>query len=575
MLGGSGGQVGARPVLAVNGADLSTRLAGQIRQVIVDTDATGPDSCRVLLDDPARDVLKRSGIDLNADFTVTAGRVGDETGDRLFDGVVYSLGFDFDDRGAFSTVVAYDRSYGLYNGLHTKTYQNLTDSDLASQLADEVGLAAGEVSPTDVVHEHLAQVNETHFEFLTRRAREVNRVLLVTGSKLHFTEPADASGGPDPGDFQSRDRLQLVPGANVERLTARITAAQQVSEVEVRGWDPQRKQAVSATAPAKSTAAELHDEPATVAGNFGSPRHVTVDLPLTTQAEADAVAAAQAERMASTFAHAEGVARGDPRIVAGAAVSLGQTGGGRFDGKLTVSRAKHTWDRHGYHTSFTVSGAHDRSVLGLLSRDDHRGRGHRMAGLVLGVVTNCSDDRGRVKIKFPWLSDDYESDWVRVLQLGAGANRGLVLLPEVNDEVLVGFEHGDTRRPYVLGGLFNGVDTAPFGNAVDANAGTVITRGFRTRAGHELIFTDTEGKERIELHTKDSKVAFTLDAANGNLTVEAKGDVVVKATGNASITAGKDFTVEATGSGTIHAKKGLTLQSDGDVKVKGKAIALN
>jgi uncharacterized protein involved in type VI secretion and phage assembly len=190
-------------------------------------------------------------------------------------------------------------------------------------------------------------------------------------------------------------------------------------------------------------------------------------------------------------------------------------------------------------------------------------------------VTNCSDDRGRVKVKFPWLSDDYESDWVRVLQLGAGANRGLVLLPEVNDEVLVGFEHGDTRRPYVLGGLYNGVDTAPFGSAVDANAGKVITRGFRTRAGHELIFTDTEGKEKIELHTKDSKVAFTLDAATGNLTVEAKGDVIVKAKGNASITAGKDFTVDATGSGTIHAKKDLTLRSDGNVTVKGKAIALN
>jgi uncharacterized protein involved in type VI secretion and phage assembly len=569
-------QVGARPVLAVDGSPLSAQLEGYLRQVVVDTDASGPDACRIVLDDPGRDVLRRSGIELKATLTVTAGRVGDETGDRVFDGVVYSVGFDFDDRGSFTTVVAYDRSYGLYNGLHTATYQNLTDSDLATQLAGDVGLDVGRVTVTSVVHDHLAQVNETHFEFLTRRAREVDRVLLVTGSELHFDEPADAADGPEPGDYSSRDRLQLVPGGNVERLTARVTAAQQVTEVEVRGWDPRRKEAVSATAPARSRAAELPDQPDQVAARFGSPRHVTVDLPLTTQAECDAVAAAQAERIAGTFVHAEGVAHGDPRIMAGAAVSLGQTGG-RFDGKLTVSRARHVWDRHGYHTSFVVSGGHDRSMLGLVSGDDHRARGQRVSGLVLGVVTNCSDpdDFGRVKLKFPWLSDDYESDWARVLQLGAGGNRGFVLLPEVNDEVLVGFEQGDTRRPYVLGGLFNGVDTAPFGAAVDKNSGKVGTRGWRSRSGHELIFTDTDGKEKVELRTKGSAVSFVLDATNGALTVETKGDVTLKVGGNATVSTEKDFTVQATGSGTIKAKKGLSLESDGNVTVHGKQIALN
>jgi uncharacterized protein involved in type VI secretion and phage assembly len=565
--------------VAVQGSPLAAEVESQLRQVVVDTDVSGPDCCRVVLDDPGRDILRRSGIDLHADLTVTAGRVGEQTGDRIFDGVVYSIGYDFDDRGSFTTIVAYDRAYALYNGLHTKTYQNLTDSDLAGQLADEVGLKRGRITATSVVHEHLAQVNETHYEFLARRAREVNRTLLVTGQQLHFAEVTDASGAPEPGDFASRDRLQLVPGGNVQRLTARVTAAQQVTEVEVRGWDPKRKQALTATVPARSRAAELTDQPDQVAGTFGSPRHVTVDLPLSTQAECDAVAAAQAERLASSFVHAEGTARGDPRIVAGAAVSLGQTGG-RFDGKLTVSRARHVWDRHGYQTSFVVSGSHDRSVLGLVSGDDHTGRGNRpgqlAGGLVIGVVTNVSDpdDQGRVRLKFPWLSDDYESDWARVLQLGAGGNRGLVLLPEVNDEVLVAFA-GDTRRPYVLGGLYNGVDTAPFGLAVDKGSGTVKTRGWRTRKGHELILSDADGAERIELRTKDGKVSMVLDATDGSLKIETKGPLQVTSSGAAKIHIDKDFTLEAGGSGRIKATKELTLESDGNVTVRGKQIALN
>jgi len=568
---------GARPIIAVAGSPLPENVLALVRQVVVDTDVGGPDSCRVVFDDPSRDLLRQSGIDLNVTLMVTAGRTGDQAAVPVFEGLVYHLGFEFDDRGAFSTAVAYDRSYGLYNGLHTVTYQNVTDSDLATRLAREVGLGVGEVEATSVVHDHVAQVNETHWEFLSRRAREIDFSLRVTGRELYFVRSTEAGEAPEPGDFSSAERLALVPGGNLEQLSARVTAAQQVTEVEVRGWDPKNKQAIVATAPARTRSAKLRDQPDAVAQQFGSPRHVTVDLPLTNQAECDALAEAQAERLASTCVHAEGVARGDPRIVSGVAVSLGQAGE-RFDGKVTVSRARHTWDRKGYRTSFTVSGVHDRSVRGLVAGAGDGGgaaRG-RVDGVVLGIVTNVSDPEhlGRVKLHFPWLSDDYESDWARVAQQGAGSQRGLQILPEVNDEVLVSFEHGDTRRPYVLGGLYNGVDAPPFGDAVDSGAGTVRLRGLRSRKGHELTFIDADGEERIELRTKDSKVTLVLYATDGRLRIEAGGDVEVTAKGNATITA-KDFTVEASGTGTIRATRGLQLESSGDVTVSGKFIRLN
>jgi uncharacterized protein involved in type VI secretion and phage assembly len=577
MFGANGNMYGARPILAVGGRPLAEQVQANVRTVVVDTDAGGPDSCRIVFDDPGRDLLAKSGLDLHVDLTVSAGRPGEQTGATVFEGVVYHLGFEYHDKGAFTTVVAYDRSYDLYNGLHTATYQNVTDSDLVTKLAREVGLRLGQIEATSVVHEHVSQVNETHWDFLARRAREIDFTLRVTGSKLDFARSTEATDAPSPGDYESVDRLALVPGGNLDQLTARLTGAQQVTEVEVRGWDPKNKRAIVATAPAKTRSAKLADEPAAVAGKFGSPRHVTVDLPLTSQAECDAVAEAQAERLASTCVHAEGVASGDPRIVSGAAVSLGQTGG-RFDGKLTVSRAKHTWDNSGYRTAFSVSGVHDRTVLGLVTGDGRRSGGaQRVGGVVLGIVTNCSDPeaRGRVKLKFPWLSEEYESDWARVVQIGAGDKRGLHLLPEVNDEVLVVFEHGDTRRPYVIGGLYNGVDAPPFPDAVDTGSGKVQVRGLRTRAGHELIFTDTEGAEKIELKTKDKKVTVTLDAKDGKLTIESEGDVTVNAKGSASLTTKKDLMIQATGAGTIKATKGLTLESSGEVTVRGSMIKLN
>jgi uncharacterized protein involved in type VI secretion and phage assembly len=572
----SGKTYGAMPIIQLSGNPLPEGIQMLVKSVEVETDTGGPDSCRIVFDDMSRTKVAGLGLDFHLELRVTAGRVGEKTGEPLFSGRVYDVGFEYDGRGGFTTVLAFDKSYDLYNGRHTATYQHMTDSDLARKLAKEVGLRPGRIEPTTVVHEHLSQINETHWDFLARRAREIGFTLRATGDTLDFAPSADAAQAPAPGDYDSVDRLALVPGGNLEQLSARVTAATQVTEVEVRGWDPVTKRAISGIATARSRGAKLPDKPDEVAAKAGSPRHVTFDTPLTTQAECDAAAQALAERMASTFVHAEGTAAGDPRIVSGAAVSLGQTGG-RFDGKVTVSRARHVWDRKGYHTSFTVSGAHDRSVLGLVSGEDRRNATQRINGVVVGIVTNCSDpqSRGRVKLRFPWLSDDYESDWARVAQIGAGGKRGLLLLPEVNDEVLVAFEQGDSRRPYVIGGLFNGVDAVPFPNAVDRGSGKVQVRGLRTRVGHELIFTDTDGEERIELRTKSRRVSVVLDARDGGIRIEAEGDVSIRATGNAKLTAAKDLTIETAGTGVIKAKRGLTLESKGDVAISGKTIKMN
>jgi uncharacterized protein involved in type VI secretion and phage assembly len=568
-------QVGARPEVAVDGSAVADAIAHSLRRVVVDSDVLGPDCCTITLDDPKRDVLADGAIDLGSAIEVTAGAVGEEIGELVFDGVVYAVGTEFDEHGSFATVVAYDRSHPMYTGVHTKTYQNVTDSDLAEQLAGEVGLSTGHIDATDVVHDHLAQINETHFAFLSRRAREVDRRLVVTGLELNFVRTIDSGDAPNPGDFDSTDPLQLVSGGNLERLVTRMTAAEQVVEVEVRGWDPQNKEAVVATRPAESRAAQMDHQPKDVAGQFNSPRHITVDVPLATQAECDAIAEAEAQRIAGAFVHAEGTARGDPRIMAGAAVSLGNTGG-RFDGKVTISRARHTWDRRGYRTWFVASGGHDRSLMGLISGRSTAASAGLIPGVVMGIVTNVADDdeAGRVKLRFPWLSDDYESDWTRVMHLGAGHDRGLVLLPEVNDEVLVAFEHGDSRKPYVIGGLYNGVDTIAVDDPIDTSAGVVNKRGWRSRSGHQFLFTDTDGEEKVEITTKDDTVAITLDAANSVLTIEVDGDAELTMTGDATISA-KNFSIEATGKGSIAADGGLELKSSGEVSVSGSKIRLN
>src|SRR5262245_22538227 len=96
------------------------------------------------------------------------------------------------------------------------------------------------------------------------------------------------------------------------------------------------------------------------------------------------------------------------------------------------------------------------SLLDLLRPPDERSAG-RIYGVVPGVVTSNDDPEklGRVKLRFPWLSDEVESGWARVALPAAGNLRGVYMLPEVDDEVLVAFEQGDVRFPYVVGGLWS------------------------------------------------------------------------------------------------------------------------
>jgi uncharacterized protein involved in type VI secretion and phage assembly len=160
------------------------------------------------------------------------------------------------------------------------------------------------------------------------------------------------------------------------------------------------------------------------------------------------------------------------------------------------------------------------SLLELLTDEQEElEKARRINGVVVGIVTNNEDPdgMGRVKVKFPWLSDTNESYWARIATLMAGRDRGTFFLPEVDDEVLVAFDHGDINHPYVLGSLWNGVDTPPETNADGKNN----IRTIKSRSGHEIIFDDEERKGKIEIRTKAGHT-IVLDDSAGAEKIEIK-----------------------------------------------------
>ena len=141
----------------------------------------------------------------------------------------------------------------------------------------------------------------------------------------------------------------------------------------------------------------------------------------------------------------------------------------------------------------------------------------RICGAVIGIVSNLDDpdSLGRVKVRYPWLQDDSESPWARVVSFMAGPSRGAVFRPETGDEVLVLFDHGDMRFPYVVGALWNGKDAMPTERGKD---GDNAIRLIKSRSGHQILLDDTAGSEKVTV----------LDKA-GNTIELSKSGVLIKA----------------------------------------------
>jgi uncharacterized protein involved in type VI secretion and phage assembly len=198
---------------------------------------------------------------------------------------------------------------------------------------------------------------------------------------------------------------------------------------------------------------------------------------------------------------------------------------------------------------------------------------NKVIGVAVGVVTNNKDPEnlGRVRVKFPWFSDDDESQWARIATFMAGKNRGALFLPEVDDEVLVAFEHGDMRRPYIIGALWNGVDTPP----EFVNDGKNNMRLIRSRSGHLIKLDDTDGAEKIEVIDKSGKNSVVIDAKENTITITSDKDIVLKAAKGKISLQSEEIELKSAAAAKIEAGSEMTLKASGTMTVKGSVVNIN
>ncbi len=223
------------------------------------------------------------------------------------------------------------------------------------------------------------------------------------------------------------------------------------------------------------------------------------------------------------------------------------------------------------------------NLTDLLLPESHDNR--RMNAVAVGEVTEIRDPLGlgRVKVDFPWLAEDNEdavvidkkdrrahSYWARVATMMGGGARGSFFIPDIGEEVLVAFEHGELDRPIVIGVLWNKEAKPPVTMDQD---GKNNVRGIYTRTNHQIVLDDSADKASILIVDSTGKNHILIDTAKGKMELAVEGDMTIKASGNIEISAGRNVTITAKQNVEIKASMDATIEASKAAVLKGNTQA--
>ncbi len=541
--------------IKLNGA-ANSEIEADLEEAVIDLSFNLPAMATLRVHDPKLIWVDHADLDIGKTLEISLGApksLGGDTG-LVFKGEIVALEPEFSADGQHMfTVRAYDKSHRLHLGRKSRTFLKQKDSDLASKIAGESGLLTA-IDTTTTTHDYILQCNQTDMEFLSERARRIGYQLYVQEGTLHFHATANKVAGP-----------ALTLGDDLRQFHVRASAARQVKSHQTVGWDVKTKQAIVGTANSTvlwHTIGINTNGGAKAESSFQAGTNTILDQHVADQGEADKLAAADAADFEGNFITADGVAFGDPKIKPATEIELKGLGT-RFSGKYIVSSATHIFRKDGYDVHFTVTGRHPQTMNNLLhaSQPQNAATG-RVNGVVVGLVTNVNDSEGemaRVKVKFPWLPKDpsgaeIESNWARIATPMAGLGRGMLIVPEVNDEVLIAFEQGDVNRPYMVGALWNGKDAPPEKSTTYQSGGKIVHRVIKTRLGHLIILDDSDDKPSIQIIDKTGANSIVIDSAQNTITVKANKDLIVDVKGNIDMKAGGNITMTANGNINADAK---------------------
>jgi len=586
--------VALSPIVSLGGRRLSRSWLDALIEVKVECEFQVPGRCSIRFRDPGYILLQKASVKLGSGIEIEGvAESGDLT--RLIKAEITSVAVEQTEGGQPELVVTgLDKSHRLGRGSHIESYQSMSYGDIVRKIASIYNLAAS-VDATGSIFEYVMQA-ESDLALLGEMAHRAGFDWWVDGETLNFKEPA------------SHSSVHLSLGDDLRSFSVRASG-HHPSSVTVDGWDRTRQTHIGTTVTSASTSSLVTSSFAHKAEEAADAFPVAslhaAGVGAHSEKEAKELGQAILGRALAAAVTAQGVTDGNGAIRLGASVVIEDAG--PLSGSYPVTKVVHVYrEGLGFVTRFRSGERGPTSIVDAMGRGPAGASMVEHATLRVAQVTNINDPdhHGRLKIRYPGVSSTPESGWARLVAIGAGPNRGNVFIPEVGDEVLVGFEGGDLREPVVIGGLYGAKSTLPGHPVAD---GSVEVRGITSRLGHVLQFADgttSENKaillrlagEQHMIRLGDDALKIQVPAGtplsivagsasitmtkNGGITIEG-ATIDLKATGGitvngATVEVAAQAELKLEGQGQVGIKGAmLQVKGDGPVTIKGTPVMIN
>lgn len=489
--------------------------------------------------------------------------------ETAFKGIVVKHGVKARQGSGVLVVECRDAAVKMTISPKCKYSRDVTDSDVMEELLDAHGLEK-DVEATNLSHKELVQYNTTDWDFLLCRADANGKLCFVSNGKVDVKAPG----------LSADSALTIQYGATVYDLDAEIDARLQPKQVTATAWDSSDAALISgveASEPAVPDSGNLSAQ--TLSDIMGEESFALLHSGALPQEELQQWADSKMLRNRLAKIRGKVTTDGIATVKPGQLIEL-LGAGERFAGKLFVTGVRQHLSEGLWRTTFQF-GLHpewfaqqydtQQPLAGALLPP--------IQGLHVGVVTDLEDPegQGRIMVRVPTIMADDDGIWSRVATLDAGNNRGTFILPEVGDEVIVGFINNDPRFAVVLGMMNSAHSPAPLSASNDNNE-----KGYVSRSGMKMIFNDdkktilieTPAGNKVLLTEEDT--AIKLEDQNGNkvtmdaqgISLESKLHVELKApSGNVTIT-------DMSGNSMKGEPAGATVQSAGKLTLQGAQVEI-
>ncbi|MDQ1748210.1 MAG: hypothetical protein QOD07_2473 [Frankiaceae bacterium] len=558
------------PRIQVNGTEISHEAMNSLTEVRVETEMRLPGRVTLRFRDPEGKLAKSSTFQIGHTLTVK-GANGSHTV-PIIEADITGLGFEatagsdakdrFDGRRGTSNeflVIAHDPSFRLTRNYTVKGNQQVTPGDIVQTLGSEAGLTVQQSltggSPMTV----MSQLH-SDYDLLNAIADREGVDWWVENRTLHMGKASTTS----------TETLKL--GEDLRSFSVKGSGLAP-SKVSVRGYLSDQKQDVVKTSTLTDSTLWPKDV-AVLSGlptkKFGTATLVNAHATPTSSTESETIANGIRDRIAAGSTRAHGETWCNPGIAIGKSVKI--DGAGPADGTYHVTKVEHHASRNGFFTRFWCGDRTPTSLVDSLAARPAPSLPARHLGLVIGIVTNLGtgEHAGMLRVKLPGLDANLVSAWGRFVAPSAGPNgRGLVMLPEIGDEVLVGFEEGDMHRPVILGGLYG--PSADKSHAWPVTGNNITDRRYTSLNGHVVMIQDGKGdpNNMFKVTIKGDKGSIVLRMGGDKAEVTTPDDVPIE------ISSGSQSSIKMDGKGNITIKGiKISIEAEAELSIKAPKVGV-